>query len=63
MWGWPEVDNANSANAAMLTGHVGLALEHVPAVLIVIGMAMMIFNLLSGRLADLFTSGKVTFTF
>lgn len=47
----------------MLTGHVGLALEHVPAVLIVIGMAMMIFNLLSGRLADLFTSGKVTFYF
>ena len=42
----------------MLTDHVGIDLIHVPTVLIAVGFSMMIFNLISGKIADRFTPGK-----
>ncbi len=47
----------------LLTDYAGLDLGLVPAALIGTGAAMMIFNLVSGRLADRFTPGKVNLGF
>lgn len=44
----------------ILTDFVGLSLVLVPTVLIAMGIAMMIANLIAGRLSDIFTPGKVT---
>ena len=44
----------------VLTDFVGLQLVYVPTVLIAMGIAMTIYNLIAGRLSDIFTPGKVS---
>lgn len=44
----------------ILTDFVGLSLVYVPTVLIVMGIAMTIYNLIAGRLSDIFTPAKVS---
>lgn len=43
----------------LLTNLSDLALAHVSAVMVVMGLCMVIFNLISGKLCDKFTPGKV----
>lgn len=47
----------------VLTDLIGIALAMVPAVLIGVGFTMMVFNILSGKLADKSSPGKVTLGF
>lgn len=47
----------------ILTDMAGLALKNVAAVLVAIGITMVAFNLISGRIGDMFTPGKVAFAF
>lgn len=44
----------------VLTDFVGVSLILVPTILIAMGIAMMIANLIAGRLSDMFTPGKVS---
>lgn len=44
----------------VLTDFVGVSLVLVPTILIAMGIAMMIANLIAGRLSDMFTPGKVS---
>ena len=44
----------------VLTDFVGLQLVYVPTVLIAMGIAMTIYNLIAGHLSDIFTPGKVS---
>ncbi len=45
----------------ILTDFVGVPLGMVAPILIAMGVAMTVYNLISGRLADKYTPGKVTF--
>lgn len=44
----------------ILTDFVGLSLAYVPTVLIVMGIAMTIYNFIAGRLSDIYTPGQVS---
>lgn len=44
----------------ILTDYIGLSLVLVPTVLIAMGIAMMIANLVAGRFSDIYTPGKVS---
>lgn len=44
----------------ILTDFMGLDLAYVPTVLIVMGIAMTIYNLIAGRLSDIFTPAQVS---
>lgn len=44
----------------VLTDFVGVSLVLVPTILIAMGIAMMIANLIAGRLSDIYTPGKVS---
>ena len=45
----------------ILTDFVGVPLVYVPTILIIMGVVMTGYNLISGRLSDIFTPGKVAF--
>lgn len=47
----------------LLTDWSGLNVANVPWVMMLAGLAMVLFNLLSGQLCDRFTPGKVAFAF
>lgn len=47
----------------VLTDLANIPLENVAAVLVAIGITMVAFNLLSGRIGDRFTPGRVAFAF
>ncbi len=48
-----------SYESPILTDLAGLDLAHVAVVLVLMGIAMVVFNLVSGRLCDHYTPGKV----
>lgn len=63
MFGNAGIFCLHSYISPVLTDMAHLPLESVAAVLVAIGITMVAFNLLSGRIGDRFTPGRVAFAF